>query len=389
MSLFNKVIIPKLCALSPFIVLWASNLLAALLLLMGIGSLKDVKRVEVSHAAIMWIVFLAIGLLAAWFSGALSITLKEWGKIVIIVGCAWVAMSNVNDSNKHIKMLNYHVSWLVAVVIFAVDMMSSSSSLDALLGHDINFFNKGACAIAVGGWLWLYTVSCRYSNIWSILGYLAISLLIYSMESEAAMLGLICSSFVFVITKRWPNLYNLLAGSIGMGFMITPILVYLYMGRYLEFIPDDLPHSWDHRIHIACNTMFLILEKPVLGWGIGISKVLHAMDQGHVVMMEADGGEHSIFNYHPHNTALQVLLETGIIGLLLYSFAWVATIRFIGKSLHIPELIKPYIYATCSAYIMIGFLNFNTWASWWLSLIMLQGVVIAMLNNSAYYSKSG
>ena len=90
-----------------------------------------------------------------------------------------------------------------------------------------------------------------------------------------------------------------------------------------------------------------------------------------------------MLNFHPHNSSLQILLDTGIIGLIIFVICLSTLITHIGKSEIIDNKLKPYIYAGLSSYIIIGQLNFNVWATWWVGILMIFGLMSNSLNNIA------
>jgi O-antigen ligase len=200
------------------------------------------------------------------------------------------------------------------------------------------------------------------------------------MESATAVVGFFVGSIVFILSSKFENFYKVMAGGLFTYFLLFPVVIYMYMFYFLDMLPYDFIYSWDHRIYIAFNTIFLSIEKLFFGWGFGISKELYSsIDQGAIYMAEIGGHPHAIFNYHPHNSSLQVLLELGVVGLVLFSLAWLATIIKIGSSRVIPFKMKSGILAMIASYIAMGQLNFSMWNSWWLCLILLSITTISVI----------
>lgn len=69
---------------------------------------------------------------------------------------------------------------------------------------------------------------------------------------------------------------------------------------------------------------------------------------------------------HPHNWILEILVETGIIGLLAYvSLIFLALRRLIGSYRRTRNLATLSVVATSGGYLVSGMFNFSFWASWW------------------------
>lgn len=388
MKTLRSTLVSNILMIFPLLALIASNILPGLLIILGLGSIDRSICIKPHVSMLLWLIFMTGALISSIFAQSPAVALSEWCRVVgmmlfCYISMQWVAQSKYTDWQKLVS--GFKISWLIAVIFFAAEFISGGKIGQSFINMDINFFNKGACVLATGVWLCLFVV--RYDGngvnkewLGSILVYLLVSALVYSMESEAAMVGLIMSTMVFIFAIVYPGFYKPLAAFVALGFIALPVIIYLYAFYYIDAIPYELRHSWDHRIYIAFNSISLILEKLPLGWGFGASKILHGMGQGYIVMTEADNGHHLIFNFHPHNSSLQVLLETGVVGLIMYSIAWVGTIISIGKSREISPTLKPYLYAIGCCYIIIGQLNFSAWASWWLSLILLYVIIATSLN---------
>jgi len=127
-------------------------------------------------------------------------------------------------------------------------------------------------------------------------------------------------------------------GSLKKGFLVaTGFLLSVFLLAYqfssifqqrvdlavkevVEYTPDS-HGSVSYRLHFNINTLGMILEKPLLGSGIGDYPTDYNLFVGDnaPVYMGVDGRSHS----HPHNHYLLVTASTGLIGLfILFSIFW-------------------------------------------------------------------
>ncbi|MDE1145480.1 MAG: O-antigen ligase family protein [Azospirillaceae bacterium] len=140
-----------------------------------------------------------------------------------------------------------------------------------------------------------------------------------------------------------------------------PISLGLYHAGLTE--ETRMPFSFRHRIEIWDVAARRILEKPLLGWGLDSSR--HIPDEGEVSKFHP---ESSIIPLHPHNLFLQILLELGVAGGLLYAWFGVGVVRAIRR---LPDYAQPSALAMAAATIGVGCFSYGAWQTWWLCGIML------------------
>ena len=81
---------------------------------------------------------------------------------------------------------------------------------------------------------------------------------------------------------------------------------------------------------------------------------------------------------HPHDAALQIWLELGLPGVLLFAALWLGLLRRAASQAD--RLRRATSVAAMTAYLVISAVSFGVWQSWWLAvgaLAMLGAVVVA------------
>lgn len=369
-------------AIIPLFALFSPNVLAAPLMLLGISGLisKGAPR-HYNAPSIIFITFMVYSCVASLFSVSPKINLIELVRLASMVLVYFIISSEIKaySSDKiyrHNEIFKY--SFSISILLLAIAFFTGCLSVVPFATPNTNFFNKGACTISVISWLLMYAFSSSstHGRIKSLICYIATTSLVFTMESESAMLASVVATLVFLVSRLHNKIYKVLALLIPLCFLAAPIIIHIYVTYYTDFTPFELESSWEHRIYIAFNTISLILEKPILGWGFNASKFISMSENGNVII-----GDHILpmLNFHPHNASLQILLDTGIIGLVIFVICISTLINAIGKSQLIDSKLKPYIYAGLSSYIIIGQLNFNAWATWWIGILMIFGVTSSSL----------
>jgi O-antigen ligase len=129
----------------------------------------------------------------------------------------------------------------------------------------------------------------------------------------------------------------------------------------------SLPISAIHRLFIWDFALEKLQNKPIRGIGFNSSRKVN-ITQDHFI--EHNNFKLNLLPSHPHNHLIQLLLETGIIGFILYlSLAakyltkWNSYFRN-SKTSNMLNL-RSAGYACFCTFFIISMISFNMWQSWW------------------------
>ena len=129
-----------------------------------------------------------------------------------------------------------------------------------------------------------------------------------------------------------------------------------------------------HRFFIWSVSSKKALDKKILGYGISSSRKFGALDT--VEFKEIVNGKEVIINYpaiplHTHNNTLQIWLEMGLIGIILfYSFLSIFWYRILFKY----NFNKNQYAAISGSFFSIFLINqssYGLWQTWWVSSVLL------------------
>jgi O-antigen ligase len=122
-----------------------------------------------------------------------------------------------------------------------------------------------------------------------------------------------------------------------------------------------LPGSAQHRVHIWNFVSKWALERPLTGWGFDSSS-----DFGNRGV-EPVAPYTSVIPLHPHNAALQIWLELGVVGVLLT----LAGVARVVQSIHArgPEAAK-WLGAAAMATCVIADIGYGAWQTQWTAAIV-------------------
>ena len=219
-------------------------------------------------------------------------------------------------------------------------------------GHDSGTGNIGFMFYAALAFL-LATL-CRSPLAGAaLLGGMLAALLLVS-ANQAAMLGMAAGiSLLLLLPRLPPPARRILPWLLLAAFTALPFIIAVMP-------PPDLFRDLDARFaslylvprfEVFGATLSDILTRPWLGYGF------------HAARIQGD------FAYaHPHNYALQLWLELGIIGLLLFHWMLASLLRATES---LPERIRWNAQAMFFCALCGGAFSYNAWRGWWLGMLCM------------------
>ena len=234
-----------------------------------------------------------------------------------------------------------------------------------LMAKDIN---RGLCALTVLIWplMLAFYRDGRAGTAWKWFALMASAILV--MHSLSAKVGLAAGVLAFYALRRYPVTVGRAITVLFPLFLLSFPLLFNMLETTLfaePWVRDHLPDSALHRLRIWHVLMEQVMQKPWLGWGIDTTRVMplspEALDYIHLYKPPL----------HPHSTAIQVLLEEGVIGLVLTVGAIALLLREWMRMPIERELARATGGALIVAYCSTGLSSFGIWQYWWLATLWI------------------
>jgi O-antigen ligase len=193
--------------------------------------------------------------------------------------------------------------------------------------------------------------------------------------TSSIIIALLFAIFCYLAARAYPRATMIIGGlTISSALLAAP-----RVANWLHFLPAPveqlLPASYYHRVEIWKNTAALIAQKPWVGWGMDASKTFkEAHDYGPL-------GVHSLIPWHPHNAALHIWLETGLVGAGLLSVLVLALTLSIVRGLSHDRKAMAGAVATIGAFCVFACVSFGVWQAWFLSTAFASAGLIAALSS--------
>jgi O-antigen ligase len=257
------------------------------------------------------------------------------------------------------------VSLTVIAVLMAIDALSGQAIYRALrlsahaVGKEETIQSKaarGCYTVAVLFWpaaLWMRRVRWNLALIVLVVGFVVAAL---GLNVAAPLFAVVIGGLVLMAVRRFgrPAIWVMLVLTV-LYFALAPTVVDI-LGRFappMHNATGIAKESWGARVAIWRFVAGLIAQRPWLGWGMDASRVFDPIP------------------LHPHNAALQIWLELGVVGVLLATLFWAWLWARLGAQADRNPSEASVGAATATAYLTIGGLSFGVWQEWWLALGVL------------------
>ena len=278
-------------------------------------------------------------------------------------------------------------------LILAVSLIFLDQILTAVYGDDpmervsgIQNLGRNANAFALALPLLVAYLGTRPGVVWKgIAGLLVIvSLLLFGqVDTQAAMFGiafmLAAMGLVFLLRRQG---FRVLFGALAAYVAFAPLLI----GAGIKFLKTNdiaLPGSFQSRAWSWEVVINKIVEKPLMGHGIAASKTWRETYADHpdwLAKLPDFWAAYPVVPGHPHNMALQIWGETGMVGAALVALA----LALLGFRLPQPEAMRADVrYAVAGlAGVAASLFSFayNVWNEAFWSTLILAAVAIILLS---------
>ncbi|MCM0019901.1 MAG: O-antigen ligase family protein, partial [Tagaea sp.] len=257
---------------------------------------------------------------------------------------------------------------LAGIMLLLAQLLSEwawtrEASLAALWhGPGTNFwalFNRPVAILALILPLACLAALRRYGPIAALALAAMAAFLIFNFNSRGAELALAAGVAGAVLLAAFAGGRKLLALGLAAFVLAAPLIGALpVFDRLAETRTGG--SSVFHRAAIWSFASDRIAEKPALGWGLHASRAMPGAQE-----QFAPGAER--MPLHPHNFALQLWLELGLIGAL----AGAACLMFLARAIAGGRATRAALAGALCASVAIGGVGYGLWQGWWMAALWL------------------
>jgi len=273
-------------------------------------------------------------------------------------------------------------SFAFGLGLLVVHMVTESALLKWLTDDqtlDVSTMGGNRAAVVTSLLMWP-TVMALLELGWTkrafILPFVTLGVVIVT-DSQTAPVVVIAGMIVYGTARLVPRLTIYLVGVIGVAFLVgMPFFFQQACPALLAHDYSSVADTVGARIEIWCAVSAEIPRDWFLGHGIEAARFYTDWIMPHLYFK----GEGIM---HPHNGALQIWYEFGLIGILLASVIWIMVVRRIA-------LLGPGARAICfaalSSVAVVSYISHGLWQSWWLGAVGIVPTMLRMVSGRVWFS---
>lgn len=327
----------------------------------------------------------ALGLLLLWAAVASFWSFEVWGALLlalrltaVVAAGFWLIVCAFELGKEEQQGV---VRWLLLGFALALGVMVFELALDSPLGRlleSLGFgdqtkssrFNRGSTYLAILVWPLAAALWHRGLRAWALALPAGLILLFIPQESLSAVFSLSAALLFLGLAAAWPRIGRwMLAAAVVLGVLVVPPLMAGIDRTSLE-VTDPRIHSSIHRLYIWSFTGERILERPLFGWGFNASR---DMPRGDVEPFRE--GEKRVMSVHPHNAALQIWLELGIVGAGLALAPLLLLLSAIARLGRVDQAFALTMFVCAFA---IALVSYGIWQNQWVATLFSCGLAFLL-----------
>lgn len=394
------IILAAAAAILPTLAIYAALGVAPLLIVVALFTLALARPRCFAPLAQLWPLVVLLGALDLW--GLLSVAWSilpghsalEALRIIAVTAAGLIVLgAALAATAEERRMIGYGLiaGLCFALLLLAVERFGGTpvmrfwhplSRQTLLTDPTLTYFrfDRGVIVVVLTLWAGLFVATPRWLRICLLIVTAAMTALMISL---AALLALAASVVVYAVARHRPAAAAtlIIAGLVTISAAVplgTPS--YRAVAALHAAVPQ-IKWSGIHRLLIWRFASDRVAERPILGWGMDASRAMPGGNTDLLTLLPPGNyppNTHALaLPLHPHNGALQLLLELGLPGLALglATVAWV-TLHILGRASWSIER-RAGALALLSAGLTVGLLSFGIWQEWWQSAIWLSASLYA------------
>jgi len=274
----------------------------------------------------------------------------------------------------------FPIAFIASSTFLAFEILTKGTLHNILRGESVSFiadpddFNRGAVALSIYAFS-AFALACTFfkKNIATILIFVPVAIAILISESFSAQIAL-CAGLLFLFAFPYKSnaahktlKFSIIFLMIAAPFIATPF--YDHLAHDLQNNPILANAYAGHRMEIWDFISRYILQSPFIGYGIEATREITDFESRHIF-------NKANTTLHPHNFALQIWIEFGIVGILIGSGLIYALFTNIEKQFSPAQ--QKIILPTLIATLIPASVAYGLWQGLWIGMMFHVAAVALM-----------
>ncbi|MEP2703921.1 MAG: O-antigen ligase family protein [Roseibium sp.] len=368
---------------TPFLMVLSRNIATLILVVVALLSagagfsfnkdvyLLSIRRIASSRATLIVVAIIALMLMTLMWSPSME---RGFGAVINLVSnlaffAIAIALATAMILRASLILLNRY--WMSAAIVAAAGLiiveLIFGSPIRAFLGGSVGAYRMNRAAVAIVLFLPLALTLLprdKSGGVVCVITTVALFAAVFASKSTSAQLAFLVlvmlqlACIAFHSKTIW-----LLASVTLISLVLLPFISPIILG----FVPDQIEEligygSLGVRAEIWSAYSSLLENAPFLGHG------MEASNAAAVIYEYAELDNRLLDFGHPHNFAIQVWYELGVVGVILFS---VLIVMYFRSLCNVPDNFIPAILSTTAAVWTVSLVSHGAWQAWWWSLVGL------------------
>ncbi len=310
-------------------------------------------------------------------------TAKLTGNFVLAFLTLYLLQQVLEDGQAQLVRKALVASFVLGASILLFEGLTNGYLSGLVLGAEASkiglfWLNRAGAVLALFAWP-ASAILLQLGWVYALLPFFALIVISFLIGFDTLVVALFASALAAgALYLRWSTVRPIFAALLILT-IIAPPVVFSKVVNPIEMAKiDSLSKPLVHRFHIWRFTSDKILERPIIGYGMNSARTMSDKTTRIRDDIRGDYGER--LPLHPHNFALQIWLELGGVGALLFTAAFV----FLFCHLTNLTVSKREAVIFVGQFVISGALlssSFGIWQSWFLaSLWITIGATVAALS---------
>jgi hypothetical protein len=241
-----------------------------------------------------------------------------------------------------------------------------------------NVHKRAAALFAISLWPLAYLLEMRFKKGTAAVAVILFFFISGFLTSRSVLLGALVGMGVLFFSWHHASLARwALMAMIGFGVIFTPPLFAM-----LPLAPPEVTgrffDSAQHRMKIWALTAEHVIDAPVFGNGIDASRGIESKVKAQAARYMPEGN--AVISLHPHNIFLQIWLDGGIIGALIWGGLM---LLLADRTRYLPEASQPYALAAIYCSLTLLSTTYSILQAWWMAGHLAVAVMLLTMAYSA------